>query len=260
MIRAFVLAFAVLVAAVVSTPAAIEYRLDPPVTHVAPAALCTLSVVVDAPGDSLGCVECHVTWDASLVTLVSGAEGTLFKNSGIQRAFFNHAIAPDTFSVEGCLLGYLTFTPTPGEVARFIFRGDTPGMCPVRITRFNLWDRERDLFVPVFDPYAYIIIGNPTGVRPPAADGLSLSAYPNPFGPSTAIELRAPAGARVRVDVYTVSGERVRRLFDGVMEAETIQLEWDARDVRGTDLPEGVYFVTASSGGSRTTHKVILIK
>ena len=260
MIRAFVLAFLAAVAAAASTQAAIEYRLDPPVAHVAPAALCTLSVVVDVPGDSLGCVECHVTWDASLVTLVSGAEGTLFKNAGIQRAFFNHAIAPDTFSVEGCLLGYLTFTPTPGEVARFVFRADAPGMCPVRITRFNLWDRNRDLFVPVFDPNAYIIIGNPTGVRPPAAAGLSLSAFPNPFGPSTAIELRAPAGARVSVDVYTVSGERVRGLFDGVMEAETIRLDWDARDSGGAHLPQGVYFVTASSGDSRTTHKVILIK
>ncbi len=240
---------------------AVGYALHPTVANVAPAQLCTLSVVADAAGDSLGCVECWVTWDPARVTLVSGQEGTLFKNAGVGRLFFNHAIAPDTFSVEGCLLGYRTYLLTPGEVARFIFRGDQVGVSPVNIVRFNLWDIDRALAEPELDPNAWIVVGNPpTGVAPRSANGLDVRAHPNPFNPSTTIELLAPAGEHVRLDIYSAAGRRVRRLFEGRMGRDVARVLWDGNDDSGSRLPSGVYFATATGEASSTTRKVVLIK
>lgn len=240
---------------------AVGYALYPTVANVAPAQLCTLSVVADAPGDSLGCVECWVTWDPARVTLISGQEGALFRNAGVGRLFFNHAIAPDTFSVEGCLLGYRTYLLTPGQVARFIFRGDQAGVCPVSIVRFNLWDIDRTLFVPAFDPNAWIVVGTPpTGVRPQSPASLELRAIPNPFNPSTTIELRARVGERVRLDIYSAAGRLVRRLFDGEMRTDVARFPWDGSDDDGSRVPSGVYFATAAGGQSSTTRKIVLVK
>jgi hypothetical protein len=238
----------------------VSYALYPTVANVAPAQLCTLSVVADTPGDSLGCVECWVTWDAARVTLVSGQEGALFKNAGVGRLFFNHAVAADTFSVEGCLLGYRTYLLTPGQVARFIFRGDQAGVSPVSIVRFNLWDIDRTAFEPEFDPNAWIVVGSPTGVAPRSAGRLDVRAHPNPFNPSTTIELRAQAGAHVRMDIYSAAGRRVRRLFDGRMQQDVARFLWDGNDDNGSRLPSGVYFATALGEESSTTRKVVLIK
>ena len=239
---------------------AVEYRLDPPLTNVAPGQVCTLSVVAGTPGDSLGCVESWITFDPALVTLMSGKEGTLFTNAGVGRLFFNHAIAPDTFSVEGCLLGYRTYTLTPGELARFVFRADAVGVCPVRIVRFNLWDIDRVLFEPVLDPNAWIVIGNPTDVRPRSLGELGVSAHPNPFNPSTTVEIRARPGERVRLDVHSAAGRLVRRLFQGEMRGDTARFPWDGSDAAGVRMPSGVYFVSVAAGESRVTRKIVLIK
>jgi len=248
-------------AGVLAAPtAAIKYSLSPQRTTIAPGQQCTLSVMAGTPGDSLGCVECRITFNPALVTLMSGQEGTLFKNAGVGRAFFNHAVAPDTFSVEGCLLGYRTYALAPGEVARFVFRADHEGLCPVRITRFNLWDINRALFEPAFDANAWIVIGNPTGVTPQLPPGLGVSTHPNPFNPSTTIELNAPAGERVRLDVYSASGRLVRRLFDGEMKADAASFPWDGSDAAGARMPSGVYLVQAVSGESRATRKIVLTR
>jgi hypothetical protein len=246
--------------AFIAPAVAVQYRFQPPLTQVAPGQQCTVDVIADVAGDSLGCVELWVTWDTDLVTFISGAEGTLFKNAGVSRAFFNHAIAPDTFSVEGCLLGYRTFALTPGQVARFVFRADHAGVCPLRIARFNLWDIDRDVFEPVHDPNGWIVIGTPTGVDDVPRGGLGLSAWPNPFNPSTTVEVRAPAGEAVRLDVYDAAGSLVRRLFDGVMAADAARIAWDGRNAGGARVPSGVYLVTAVRGELRATHKLVLIQ
>jgi hypothetical protein len=162
--------------------------------------------------------------------------------------------------VEGCLLGYRTYTLTPGQVARFIFRADAAGVCPVRIVWLNLWDIDRELFVPAFDPGAWIFIGGPTGAGPPALRGWEVSAHPNPFNPSTTIDLRGPTGERVRLEVYSATGRLVRCLFDGKLRADVASFPWDGSDADGVHVPSGIYLVSAVSGESRITCKIVLVQ
>jgi flagellar hook assembly protein FlgD len=97
----------------------------------------------------------------------------------------------------------------------------------------------------------------PTGVDLPATRSGALVNYPNPFNPSTMLTLRLPFGedaagdSEVRIDIFTVSGERVRALYAGALAAAEKELVWDGRDDRGAVVPSGVYI-----GVARTEHGV----
>jgi hypothetical protein len=173
-------------------------------------------------------VECWVSFDTTLVTLVGASEGALFKSAGAPGLFFSKEVGPNTHSVEGCLLGYRTYGLAPGELAQFVFRADNPGICPVRIERLRLWDIDRVVFEPVVDPDTWIIIGTATGVPGNGVDRFRFYAYPNPFNPETTLVLSVSPGTidssvPVNLSIYSASGRRVRQLFTGEIDSPTQQ-------------------------------------
>jgi hypothetical protein len=98
---------------------------------------------------------------------------------------------------------------------------------------------------------------------PPAAR-LALAALPNPFNPRTDLAFSLPQAGRVRVDLYDVSGRRLRRLADGEFTAGDHRLPWDGRDDRGHYQPSGVYFarleLTGATGPRLGMAKLILVR
>jgi flagellar hook assembly protein FlgD len=60
------------------------------------------------------------------------------------------------------------------------------------------------------------------------------------------------------VSVYSVRGELVRTLLEGVTISAPQALTWDGRNAEGLPVAAGTYFVVVSDGESRTTKKVIL--
>ena len=79
--------------------------------------------------------------------------------------------------------------------------------------------------------------------------------YPNPFNPSTTLEFDLARQAGVRLEVYNLLGERVALLMDGVLNAGTHQVRFDA-----SHLPSGIYFCRLSAGGSVETRKLVLLR
>ncbi|MBI5836179.1 MAG: T9SS type A sorting domain-containing protein [Candidatus Eisenbacteria bacterium] len=73
--------------------------------------------------------------------------------------------------------------------------------------------------------------------------------YPNPVRTATDFLFALTRSARVRVDVFTVAGRRVRGLEGDFGEGRQ-RLGWDGRDATGEPVARGVYFyrVTARSG------------
>jgi Peptidase family C25/FlgD Ig-like domain len=69
--------------------------------------------------------------------------------------------------------------------------------------------------------------------------------YPNPFRTSTQFLLRLSNRASIRMDLFTVSGKRVRTL-EQVRDAGEVWIEWDGRDGAGGDLANGTYLYVAT--------------
>ena len=102
-----------------------------------------------------------------------------------------------------------------------------------------------------------VIIANSGGemdVVKPSSFELS-EAYPNPFNPSTSINLSVPEAGHVSVMVYNVMGQSVSTLADGHMNASDYSFTWDASAV-----PSGVYLITAAAENHTSTQKVMLLK
>jgi hypothetical protein len=68
---------------------------------------------------------------------------------------------------------------------------------------------------------------------------------PNPFNPSTSIELSLTQPESVRLEVFDVRGRLVAVVHDGVLGAGTHSLRWDGIDQTGQTVASGTYFARA---------------
>lgn len=79
--------------------------------------------------------------------------------------------------------------------------------------------------------------------------------YPNPFNPSTSISFSLPQEAHVTLKVYSLIGEEVATLVDGVRDAGLHTAIFDAKH-----LPSGVYFSVLQAGDVRVVRQLMLMK
>ena len=94
----------------------------------------------------------------------------------------------------------------------------------------------------------------------PAAE---LVPNPNPFNPSTEIQLRFrrdPGPERAVVRVVDSRGREVRRLFEGAPTSRSMHLPWDGRRAGGEPASSGVYFACLDYEGNVTSTKLLLVK
>ncbi len=88
-----------------------------------------------------------------------------------------------------------------------------------------------------------------------------VSAYPNPFNPSTTLRIENDASRRIRLEVVDVSGRHLRLLADRVFADGSHELTWDGRDDSGRPLPTGLYFARLiGKGNDPQTEKLLLLK
>ena len=87
-----------------------------------------------------------------------------------------------------------------------------------------------------------------------------LQNYPNPFNPATDIRFFLPKERHVVLDIFDVSGKRVRRLVDRRMNAGHHSEMWDGRDDGGKDVSSGIYLYRLQAGKERLARKCILMR
>lgn len=79
--------------------------------------------------------------------------------------------------------------------------------------------------------------------------------YPNPFNPVTVIRYTLPVPSDVRLEVFTVTGQRVALLLSGMQNEGAHTISFDA-----SDLASGVYLYRLTTGQETITRKMMLLK
>ncbi|MCA9752265.1 MAG: T9SS type A sorting domain-containing protein, partial [Gemmatimonadetes bacterium] len=102
------------------------------------------------------------------------------------------------------------------------------------------------------------LVDSPVQIGVPIAFALH-RASPNPSSDRTLIRFDLPHAARVKLDVFDVTGRRVRTLVDGPVEPGYRNVLWDGRDSGGRAVASGVYFYALESEGHSFREKVVLL-
>ncbi|OGC02196.1 hypothetical protein A2V82_09185 [candidate division KSB1 bacterium RBG_16_48_16] len=115
--------------------------------------------------------------------------------------------------------------------------------------------------------YRGVILSQQTAVeskgKPSVAlvDGYSLNQnYPNPFNPSTTIEYELAKLSSVKIEIYSVLGEKVNTIFDGKQESGMHKVVWDGKDSSGRAVAAGVYLYKLTTSEFSQTRKMIFVK
>ncbi len=87
-----------------------------------------------------------------------------------------------------------------------------------------------------------------------------LQSSPNPFNASTAIRYRLAETSEIRLSLYNLLGQEVRRLMDGEMPAGAHLALWDGRDDSGRPMASGVYLCRFRAEDFTQTKRIVLLR
>ena len=83
---------------------------------------------------------------------------------------------------------------------------------------------------------------------------------PNPFNPSTVISFALPSPAYVKLRVYNILGQEVRRLVDEVRPNGRHTVRWDGKNDRENAVAGGIYLYQLQVGTFVRTRKMVLLR
>jgi hypothetical protein len=112
----------------------------------------------------------------------------------------------------------------------------------------------------IFDPAQLTVSGwnldeHPVDSKESPTDFTLMSAYPNPFNPTTTLSFTLPEAGKVSLTVYDVFGREVARLVDGCYQAGCHRATFS-----GDGFPSGVYFANLITTERTLTEKMLLLK
>ena len=126
---------------------------------------------------------------------------------------------------------------------------------------FHLWYMERTAARQLVD---WIMLRVPASIQTAAQQvprRLVLSQnYPNPFNPNTTISYELPQVGSVRLDLFNILGQRIRRLVDETQSAGPHTRTWDGTDDRGHVVASGLYFYRLNTSSGTLVRKMLMIK
>ncbi|MEP7146508.1 MAG: YCF48-related protein [bacterium] len=104
--------------------------------------------------------------------------------------------------------------------------------------------------------YSVITAVNESIISSQVPDNYNLyQNYPNPFNPSTKIKFDVPNSGNISLKVYNQLGREVETLVDGIRNAGTYEINFNA-----SALTSGIYFYKIISDGAAITKKMLLVK
>jgi hypothetical protein len=100
-----------------------------------------------------------------------------------------------------------------------------------------------------------------TDALPAVREFALLGNAPNPFNPRTSIEYTIPKQAKVRLEIFDLSGRLVRTLVDRVQSGpERYDVIWDGIDTQGRGVASGTYIYRLRAGDFEEARRMTLLK
>jgi hypothetical protein len=84
--------------------------------------------------------------------------------------------------------------------------------------------------------------------------------YPNPFNAGTMISYHLRTAGKVKINIFSSSGEKVTEIANQWQPAGYYRMQWEAADQYGKALPSGIYFLRMEFNSLFDTRKIMLVK
>ncbi len=94
-------------------------------------------------------------------------------------------------------------------------------------------------------------------LRQNTIERLHLKAYPNPFSQTITLQYQTAKNSRVRVSIYSITGQSVRTFFNQFQTAGLHTLQWNGCDEFGSEVPPGIYIYTVTIEGKTEQRKIL---
>ncbi len=116
-----------------------------------------------------------------------------------------------------------------------------------------------DVMARILDYFGVLVGNEDNTVIAEAKAGIN-KVYPNPFNPTTTIDLSIVKSGKVKVDIYNVRGQKVSTLLNGELSAGNHKLTWNGKNDLGNTVTSGVYFLKMQTGNQESVRKLLLMK
>ena len=87
-----------------------------------------------------------------------------------------------------------------------------------------------------------------------------LAVYPNPTRERATVMFTLPGPSELAIQVFDVTGRRVRDVFSGTLPGGHQVIAWDGRDEGRRVAASGVYFVRITGEAGFATRKLLITR
>ena len=105
-----------------------------------------------------------------------------------------------------------------------------------------------------------LVSGSTTNVETLALRPRLEQNSPNPFNNQTILSYFLPAAAKTRLEIFSLSGQRIAILHQGRQRAGHHRFEWNGRDDLGRQVASGLYLYQLVTPQETLRRKLILVK
>jgi hypothetical protein len=210
-----------------------------------------IEVLVGATGfGSVNAVHVDLEYDPAGLEFAGFEAGSLFEDPLVLGPFDRkdrHVVDVTTATLTGAV------SAAEGAVGTVRFRVLDEEKTDVRIVSFQTADGD-------WTVETQVSYENPVGAS--ALPGVTrlVGNVPNPFNPTTEIRFELSKRTDVRLEVYNVSGQRVRTLASNSFAAGVHAVTWDGRDENGGSVSSGVYFYKLQAGEFSEAKRMTLVR
>jgi hypothetical protein len=101
----------------------------------------------------------------------------------------------------------------------------------------------------------------PVGLSESATElDLQLVAFPNPFSHETTLAFTLPKASEVRMEIFDVMGNAVRKMETAKRATGEQQVVWDGRNDLGIRVAAGTYFCKLTADGLQASQRLVVIE